>query len=153
MGRNCITLGHIGKVLKVDYWLENGDILEKVSLWGCTECEATSPEVWEGYGQYSLEIKNCERDCNCFGCKVKTLQMNAGDATRDIPDKKWNAELQAYRDARSQGMQPAGTSMRHIKEAHDASETLNKAYNSETMPKAKDINKKSAEVLKEIGQI
>jgi hypothetical protein len=43
--------------------------------------------------------------------------------------------------------------MRHIKEAHDASETLNKAYNSETMPKAKDINKKSAEVLKEIGQI
>jgi hypothetical protein len=50
-------------------------------------------------------------------------------------------------------MQPAGTSMRHIREAHTASEHLGKAYNSETMPKAKDINKKSVEVLKEIGQI
>jgi hypothetical protein len=53
----------------------------------------------------------------------------------------------------TKGMQPAGTSMRHIREAHAASETLGKAYNSETMPKAKDINKKSVEVLKEIGQI
>jgi hypothetical protein len=32
-------------------------------------------------------------DETCFGCKAGTLQMNAGDATRDIPDKKWNAEL------------------------------------------------------------
>ena len=92
-------------------------------------------------------------DETCFGCKGSTLQMNSGDAKRDIPDKKWNAELNAYRDARNQGMQPAGTSMRHIREAHTASETLGKAYNAETMPKAKDINKKSVEVLKEIGQI
>jgi hypothetical protein len=89
----------------------------------------------------------------CFGCKGLGLQMNAGDATRDIPDKKWNSELQAYRDARSQGIQPAGTRMKDIVAAHKASETLGKAYNSETMPKAKDINKKSVEVLKEIGQI
>jgi len=94
-----------------------------------------------------------EYDETCFGCKASSLQMNTGDATRDIPDKKWNAELQAYRDARSQGMQPAGTSMRHIQEAYQASETLGKAYNSETMPKARDINKKSVEVLKETGSI
>jgi hypothetical protein len=43
--------------------------------------------------------------------------------------------------------------MKDIISAHEASETLGKAYNAETMPKAKDINKKSAEVLKEIGQI
>ena len=79
--------------------------------------------------------------------------MNSGDATRDIPDKKWNSELQAYRDARSQGIQPAGTRMKDIIAAHEASETLGKAYNSETMPKAANINKKSVEVLKEIGQI
>jgi len=79
--------------------------------------------------------------------------MNSGDATRDIPDKKWNSELQAYRDARSQGIQPAGTRMKDIIAAHKASETLGKAYNSETMPKAANINKKSVEVLKEIGQI
>jgi len=89
----------------------------------------------------------------CFGCKGLTLQMNSGDAKRDIPDKKWNAELKAYRDARDQGIQPAGTSMRHIEQAHKASEVLGKAYNAETMPKAKDINNKTAEVMKEIGSI
>jgi hypothetical protein len=60
----------------------------------------------------------------CFGCKGLTLQMNTGDAKRDIPDKKWNSELQAYRDARAQGIQPAGTTMRHVQEAHRASEVL-----------------------------
>jgi len=89
----------------------------------------------------------------CFGCKGLTLQMNSGDAKRDIPDKKWNAELQAYRDARAQGIQPAGTTMRHVEAAHKASEILGKAYNADTMPKTKDINHKSAAVMKEIGQI
>jgi hypothetical protein len=92
-------------------------------------------------------------DETCFGCKGSTLQMNSGDAKRDIPDKKWNAELQAYRDARDQGMRPAGTSMHQIEAAYTASETLGTAYNSETMPKAHQINKKSVEVMKEIGQI
>lgn len=89
----------------------------------------------------------------CFGCKAMTLQMNAGDAKRDIPDKKWNAELAAYRDARAQGIQPAGTTMRHIEQAHQASETLGKPYNADTMPKAGNITSKTAEVMKEIGQI
>lgn len=88
---------------------------------------------------------------NCFGCKALTLQMNAGDAKRDIPDKKWNAELQAYRDARAQGIQPAGTSMGHIKEAYRASEVLGKAYDADSMPSTRDINKKTAEVMKEVG--
>jgi hypothetical protein len=89
----------------------------------------------------------------CFGCKGLGLQMNTGDATRDIPDKKWNSELQAYRDARAQGIQPAGTTMRHVQEAHRASEVLGKAYDADTMPKTKDINHKSAAVMKEIGQV
>ena len=89
----------------------------------------------------------------CFGCKVGTLELGTGDATRDIPDKKWNSESQAYRDARAQGMQPAGTSRRDIQAAYTASETLGKAYNAETMPKTKDITKKTVEVMKEIGQV
>ena len=89
----------------------------------------------------------------CFGCKGLGLQMNSGDAKRDIPDKKWNAELKAYRDARAQGIQPAGTSMRHIQQAHKASEVLGTAYNADTMPKARDITPKAAEVMKAIGQI
>lgn len=89
----------------------------------------------------------------CFGCKALGLQMNAGDATRDVSEKKWTAELNAYREARDQGIQPAGTSHRHIQEAYTASETLNKPYNADTMPKARDINTKSVEALKEIGAI
>jgi hypothetical protein len=54
----------------------------------------------------------------CFGCKIGTLELGTGDATREISDKKWTSELQAYRDARAQGIQPAGTTMRHVEEAH-----------------------------------
>jgi hypothetical protein len=88
---------------------------------------------------------------NCFGCKALTLEMNAGDAKRDIPDKKWNAELQAYRDARAQGIQPNSTKMKDIQEAHKASEVLGKAYDGDTMPKAHKINKGVAQVMREIG--
>ena len=87
----------------------------------------------------------------CFGCKGLSLQMNSGDAKRDISDKKWNAELQAYRDARTQGIQPNSTNMRDIVQAHKASEVLGKAYDGNTMPKAHQINKGVASVMKEIG--
>jgi hypothetical protein len=89
----------------------------------------------------------------CFGCKVTTLELGTGDATRDVSDKKWTSELQAYRDAKAQGMQPGGTSRAHVEAAYAASETLGKPYNSETMPKAHQITKKTAEVMKEIGQV
>jgi hypothetical protein len=88
---------------------------------------------------------------NCFGCKALTLEMNAGDAKRDISDKKWNAELQAYRDARAQGIQPNSTKMKDIQEAHKASEVMGKAYDGDTMPKAHKINKGVAQVMREIG--
>jgi hypothetical protein len=153
MDYNCEVSGHVGKVLKFIHKLEDGDVKEYPSLFGCTKCDKTSKKMWPGFGEYVINKNPCKENCNCFGCKVKTLQLNTGDAARDISDKKWNSELQAYRDARSQGMQPAGTRMKDITAAHEASETLGKAYNSETMPKAKDINKKSVEVLKEIGQI
>ena len=55
----------------------------------------------------------------CFGCKVSTLSLNAGEANSNLTmsSKKWDKELQAYRDARAQGIQPAGTSMKKIEEA------------------------------------
>lgn len=87
----------------------------------------------------------------CFGCKGLTLQMNSGDAKRDIPEKKWNAELKAYENARAQGIQPNGTSMAQIQAAHKASEALGKAYDGDTMPKAHKINTKVAQTMKEVG--
>lgn len=89
----------------------------------------------------------------CFGCKISTLQTSTGDAnnTKTMANKKWDGELQAYRDARAQGIQPSGTRMKDVVAAHKASETLGKAYNAETMPKTNNINKKTAAVMKELG--
>jgi hypothetical protein len=89
----------------------------------------------------------------CFGCKGLSVQMNAGDADsrRTIPNKAFNKELDAYKEARAQGIQPAGTSMKKIQEAVKASETLGRAYDSSKMPPAKHINNKTAAVMKELG--
>jgi hypothetical protein len=89
----------------------------------------------------------------CFGCKGLTLSMNAGDADsrRVMTNKAFNRELEAYKEARAQGIQPSGTSMKKIEEAVKASETLGRAYDAQKMPPAKHINKKSAEVMKELG--
>jgi len=143
----CETGGHIGKVLEWDYVLENGNVRSKVSLWGCTICDVKSETIFEGTGEYDTIKAPCSVDCDCFGCKVKTIQMNAGDATRDIPDKKWRHKLDNYKKARADGIQPGGTSEAHVEAAYQASEKLGKAYNSETMPKAHTITKRVAEVV------
>ena len=99
---------------------------------------------WEAHPEY-VE--------GCFGCKGLTLSMNAGDADsrRVMTNKAFNRELDAYKEARAQGIQPSGTSMKKIQEAVKASETLGRAYDAQKMPPAKHINKKSAEVMKELG--
>jgi len=70
----------------------------------------------------------------CFGCKVGTLQLNPGDAGRaeSMSDKKWNSELKAYKNARAQGIQPAGTSMAKVQDAIEKSDKAGKAYDANT---------------------
>lgn len=62
--------------------------------------------------------------------RASNIQMNAGDAMSGKPmtNKQWDGELQAYRDARAQGIQPAGTSMRKIREAVEISNKTGVAY-------------------------
>lgn len=66
----------------------------------------------------------------CFGCKVSTLEMGLGDANSKttMSTTKWDAELKAYKDARAQGIQPDGTSMKAIQKAVDISNKTGKAY-------------------------
>ena len=144
---------HITKVVEWGYNLIDGDMVSHVALYGCTKCNETSnvPFVSDDFKQ--VDHTKCGGPFECFGCKAKGLQLNTGDAGRDIPDKKWNSELGAYREARQQGIQPAGTRMKDIEEAHKASENLGQAYDADSMPKAKDITPKAVEVMKEIGQI
>lgn len=99
---------------------------------------------WEAHPEY-VE--------GCFGCKGLTLSMNAGDADsrKTMTNKKFNREIDAYKEARAQGIQPAGTSMQKIQEAVKASETLGRAYNAEKMPPANKITKKTAAIMKEVG--
>jgi hypothetical protein len=138
---------HISKVLEWGFTPEHDF---KATLWGCVLCDIITEKP---FLHEDIDIDHTQCDEDCFGCKAKGLQLNTGDAARSIPDKKWTSELKAYKDATAQGMKPAGTRMKDIKAAYTASEILNKPYDSEKMPKAENINKKSVEVMREIGQI
>lgn len=84
----------------------------------------------------------CESDCHTYGAHLrnKGLSYNGcfptrsngagrGDATAQ---KKWDAELQAYRDARAQGIQPSGTTRPAIERAVRMSDRAGKAYDAST---------------------
>jgi hypothetical protein len=156
----CIEEGHAGKVVESGYKLDNGQMHFTVNLWGCIRCDVTSETPWEDAGVYKVkEIDHSDCDNNpCFGCKAKGLQLATGDASGNIiasgtTQKKWDKELDFYRDARSQGVQPEATTRKAVERALEASEVLNKPYSGETMPKATQINKETVAVMKEIGQI
>ncbi len=117
---------------------------------GVTEANFTEVQGQMGLHQRQTHPEYVE---GCFGCKIQLLELSTGDAKRDISDKKWVGELNAYKEARAQGIQPAGTTHKHIQQAYTASEVLNKPYNADIMPTAKNITKQSVEVMKEIGQI
>lgn len=89
----------------------------------------------------------------CFGCKISTLQVGTGDAnsSRLTSSKKFEAELDAYKKARADGIQPSGSTMKAIKEAEKASDTLGKAYQGDKMPKANLINNRVAKTMNEVG--
>ena len=123
----------------------------KATSYDCVLCGETSPIPFREEERVSIDHTQCDDDC--FGCKAKGLSLNTGDAKRDIPDKKWTGELKAYKEARAQGIQPAGTTRAHVEQAYEASVKLGKAYDADSMPKAQDITTKSVEVMKEIGQI
>jgi hypothetical protein len=161
MLRDCNTQGHIGKVLKDEYRIteDRKNMIPVTVLWGCTECDATSPELWSDWGAQVTNPDHIDSElCNCFGCKAKTLQLATGDASGNIiasgtTQKKWDKELDFYKQARAQGVQPQGTSRKSVEKALEASEVLNKPYNAEKMPEAKHINKEVVSVMKEIGKI
>jgi hypothetical protein len=51
------------------------------------------------------------------------------DATRQ---KAWDRELQGYRDARAQGVQPEGTSTTKVRQAMEISDRAGKAFDAGT---------------------
>lgn len=80
--------------------------------------------------------------CSCgaghltFGAcmRAKNIRIEGCRSAVGGPDrtaqKAWDAELDAYRSARSQGIQPAGTRMPQIKEAVELSQIAGKAFDA-----------------------
>ena len=124
----------------------------RATLWDCVTCgiESSTPFIDNKFVQ--IDHSNCTYD-PCFGCKAKGLQLNTGDANsqKNMSNKKFNKELDAYKEARKQGIQPNGTSMTKIDAALKASETLGKAYDGNTMISAEKITPDVAKVMKEIS--
>lgn len=126
----------------------------RVSLYDCVLCGLESTVPFKHEDDIDIDHTGCDDDC--FGCKARSLQLNTGDAnsSKAMSNKKWHGELDAYRAARAQGIQPSGTSMAHVKAAVDASNAMGSAYDADTaIAPAQSINSKSIPSLKEVGAI
>jgi hypothetical protein len=142
---------HISKVLEWGF-TEAHDF--KAAKYGCVNCEETSPVPFVSKDVF-IDHSKCGGPDVCFGCKAAGLQLNPGDAHhgKTMNNKKWDNELNAYREARSQGIQPAGTSMEKINEARRASDALGTAYDSNSMPNTNLIQNNTVTKLKEVGLV
>ena len=140
---------HIGKVLE---WGFNEHHDFKATLWGCVLCDETSDKPLSYADEVEIDHTNCDDDC--FGCKAKNLILSTGDAARPIASKAWESRLSFYKQAREQGIQPAGTQRAQVEAAYEASSKLGKAYDAGTMSvKAEKITKGVAKAMKETGAI
>jgi hypothetical protein len=68
----------------------------------------------------------------CFMCRVSTVSMHAGDAKSglEMGAKKVEKELDLYRKARKQGIQPDSTKTKDIQKAIEVSNKTGHAYGS-----------------------
>lgn len=64
----------------------------------------------------------CARAANL---RVAYCGIGGGDATAQ---RRWDSELAAYRQARKEGMQPDGTTSRHVEKARRLSDEAGAAY-------------------------
>jgi hypothetical protein len=79
-------------------------------------------------------MTNCSSGCpqpgshatygECLRAKGLGVELNGG------ANRRWDAELDLYRSARLQGIQPATTMTRDIRAALDASDTLGRPYDA-----------------------
>lgn len=141
-------------ISRVKEWGFDKDHNFRVTQYDCLLCGLVSETPFKDEENIDIDHVNCDDDC--FGCKARSLQLNTGDAnsSKAMSNRKWNGELDAYRAARAQGIQPAGTSMAHVRAAVEASNAMGSAYDADTaIAPAQSINKKSVASLSEVGAI
>ena len=120
-------------------------------LYGCLECDATFVQLPPS--KEDEPHSHPEYVDGCFACKIVTLELGTGDANSNkmMTSKKWDGELQSFRDAHRQGIKPAGTSAKLIEDALKASDNLGSAYNAESMMPAQGFTKSKVKALQAIG--
>ena len=124
-----MTHSHTAKILT---WKLDEKFNYIPGSYGCTDCLETFSEA-PSNGNLVVEHTHTSYVAGCFACKVGTLQLNTGDANggRDMSQKKWDKELDLYRSARKQGIQPEGTTTAKIRKALDVSDKTGHAYGSD----------------------
>ena len=136
---------HITKVLE---WGFTSDHDFMATLWGCVLCDETSDKPFKDEDDISIDHTACDDDC--FGCKARGLQLNTGDAGRDVAAKKVMSRVDFYKQARADGIQPNGTHPVQVEAAYKASENLGRAYDGGTMTRADKVTKSLASTINEV---
>lgn len=70
------------------------------------------------------------RDHATLGECLRAANIHTGAVDAAV-QRRWDAELSAYRSAREQGIQPDGTSLRQVRHALDVSDRTGRAYGQE----------------------
>lgn len=75
--------------------------------------------------------QDCESYAACLkGKSLRVAYCNSAGGLDYTTQKKWDADLSAYKDARSEGIQPSGTSRSQVERAKAISDATGKAYQS-----------------------
>lgn len=85
-------------------------------------------------------MSNCTTGCatqdhdsyaQCLQAKrVKVAYCNSASGQDYTAQKRWDRDLAAYQDARSQGIQPSGTSRQQVENAVALSNEVGKAWDA-----------------------
>ena len=119
---------HIAKVVSwtVDTSKPTAPLIPGV--WGCVNCNETFSE--SPISEEVIEQVEHESNCECFGCRARSIRVaycgiGGGDATAQ---KNWDKNLDLYRKARADGIQPTGTSKSKVMAAIKQSEKTGTAF-------------------------
>ena len=70
------------------------------------------------------------KDHKSYSECLKSKSVGHPPTLLSTPQKRWDAELNAYSDAVRQGIQPAGTSMNKIQDAVEISQRTGRAFDA-----------------------
>lgn len=71
------------------------------------------------------------QDHGTWGACARSARLQVAPIANIAPAKAWDAEVAAYKDARRQGVQPSGTTMKQVSDAMEISQRTGKAFNAE----------------------